>query len=86
MKKLTAGIFATLLAVVSTGAANAEIASKGYVDDQVGTVSTQVGSLSTTVGQHTTQIAGKEHKLQVRQIKQLHWRDMVLQMAPQKRN
>ena len=56
MKKLTAGIFATLLAVVSTGAANAEIASKGYVDDQVGTVSTQVGSLSTTVGQHTTQI------------------------------
>ena len=56
MKKLTAGIFATLLAVVSTGAANAEIASKGYVDDQVGTVSTQVGSLSTTVGQHTSQI------------------------------
>ena len=62
MKKLTAGIFATLLAVVSTGAANAEIASKGYVDDQVGTVSTQVGSLSTTVGQHTTQIAGKADK------------------------
>ena len=62
MKKLTAGIFATLLAVVSTGAANAEIASKGYVDEQVGTVSTQVGSLSTTVGQHTTQIAGKADK------------------------
>ena len=56
MKKLTAGIFATLLAVVSTGAANAEIASKGYVDDQVGTVSTEVDSLSTTVGQHTSQI------------------------------
>ena len=56
MKKLTAGIFATLLAVVSTGAANAEIASKGYVDDQVGTVSTQVDSLSTTVDQHTSQI------------------------------
>ena len=34
MKKLTAGIFATLLAVVSTGAANAEIASKGYVDEK----------------------------------------------------
>ena len=62
MKKLTAGIFATLLAVVSTGAANAEIASKGYVDDQVGTVSTEVDSLSTTVGQHTTQIAGKADK------------------------
>ena len=37
MKKLTAGIFATLLAVVSTGAANADIASSGYVDEQVGT-------------------------------------------------
>ena len=56
MKKLTAGIFATLLAVVSTGAANAEIASKGYVDETVGAVSTEVDSLSTTVGQHTTQI------------------------------
>lgn len=56
MKKLTAGIFATLLAVVSTGAANAEIASKGYVDETVGTVSTEVDALSTTVGQHTSQI------------------------------
>lgn len=56
MKKLTAGIFATLLAVVSTGAANAEIASKGYVDETVGAVSTEVDSLSTTVGQHTSQI------------------------------
>lgn len=33
MKKLTATIFATLLTVVSAGVANAEIASKGYVDD-----------------------------------------------------
>lgn len=33
MKKLTAGIFASLLAVVATGAAHAEIASRGYVDD-----------------------------------------------------
>ena len=49
MKKLTAGIFATLLAVVSTGAANAEIASRGYVDEQVDTV-------EATVGQHTSQI------------------------------
>lgn len=62
MKKLTAGIFASLLAVVATGAAHAEIASKGYVDDQVGTVSTEVDTLSTTVGQHTTQIAGKADK------------------------
>ena len=37
MKKLTAGIFATLLTVVTVGAANADIASKTYVDDQVGT-------------------------------------------------
>ena len=58
MKKLTAGIFATLLAVVSTGAANAEIASKGYVDQQVGTKAdaNTVSSLSSTVSGHTTQI------------------------------
>ena len=71
MKKLTAGIFATLLAVVSTGAANAEIASKGYVDDQVDTVEATVATkadksaldtLSETVTGHTTQIAGKADK------------------------
>ena len=58
MKKLTAGIFATLLAVVSTGAANAEIASKGYVDQQVGTKAdaATVTSLSSTVSGHTSQI------------------------------
>ena len=59
MKKLTAGIFATLLAVVSTGAANAEIASKGYVDQQVDSVeatvenkadSSTVTALDTRVG------------------------------------
>ena len=33
MKKLTAGIFATLLTVVTVGSANANIASQGYVDD-----------------------------------------------------
>lgn len=33
MKKLTATIFASLLAVVSVGTANANIASQGYVDD-----------------------------------------------------
>ena len=65
MKKLTAGIFATLLAVVSTGAANAEIASKGYVDEQVDTVEATVATkadksaldtLSGTVAGHTSQI------------------------------
>ena len=40
MKKLTSTIFATLLTVVSVNAANAEIASKGYVDEEVGKVNT----------------------------------------------
>ena len=58
MKKLTAGIFATLLAVVSVGAAHAEIASKGYVDQQVGTKAdaSAVSSLQGTVAGHTSQI------------------------------
>lgn len=43
MKKLTASIFATLLTVVSVGAANANIASQGYVDEKVGTVTTELG-------------------------------------------
>ncbi len=66
MKKLTAGIFATLLTMVSVDGAYAAIASKGYVDDQVGEVQTavtavegNVSTLQTTVGEHTTQIAGK---------------------------
>ena len=42
MKKLTAGIFATLLAMVSVDGAYAAIASKGYVDDKVGEVQTTV--------------------------------------------
>ena len=42
MKKLTAGIFATLLAVVSADGAYAAIASQGYVDEKVGEVETTV--------------------------------------------
>lgn len=42
MKKLTAGIFATLLAVVSADGAYAAIASQGYVDDKVDAVETTV--------------------------------------------
>ena len=58
MKKLTAGIFATLLTVVAVGAAHAEIASKGYVDQQVGTKAdaATVSSLQGTVSGHTSQI------------------------------
>ena len=79
MKKLTAGIFATLLAVVSTGAANAEIASKGYVDQQVDSVeatvankadSSTVTALDTRVGTAEgeidtlqTAVAGKQDAL-----------------------
>ena len=59
MKKLTAGIFATLLAVVSVGAAHAEIASKGYVDQQVGTVTTALGNKAdkTELGNYATTAA-----------------------------
>ena len=56
MKKLTAGIFATLLAVVSADSAYAAIASSGYVDEKVGEVSQTVTTLSGTVSGHTTQI------------------------------
>ena len=51
MKKLTAGIFATLLVVVSADGAYAAIASQGYVDEKVGTVETTVAGKadSTTV-------------------------------------
>ena len=59
MKKLTAGIFATLLAVVSTGAANAEIASKGYVDEQVDTVEATVGQHTSQIGTINTTLEGK---------------------------
>ena len=60
MKKLTASIFASLLTVVTVGAANANIASQGYVDEKVGTVTTALGSkadqtaLDTLSGRVTT--------------------------------
>ena len=69
MKKLTAGIFATLLAVVSVGAARADIASSQYVDDKVDTVETSVTTLSgrvdTAEGEIatlTSGLAGKQDK------------------------
>lgn len=69
MKKLTAGIFATLLTVVTVGAANAEIASKTYVDDQVGTRATtaSVTALTSTVtgqGERLTAAEGEIDTLQ----------------------
>ena len=59
MKKLTAGIFATLLAVVSAGDANAKIASQAYVDQEVGAVEatvTQVQKNVTNVTEQVTQV------------------------------
>ena len=59
MKKLTAGIFATLLAVVSADSAYAAIASKGYVDEQVGTVQTAVDTVEGDVSTLKTTVASK---------------------------
>ena len=56
MKKLTASIFASLLTVVTVGAANANIASQGYVDEKVGTVTTALESKAdkTELGNYAT--------------------------------
>ncbi len=49
MKKLTAGIFTVLMGLVSVNAADAAVASKGYVDAKVGANTTLIENLSTTV-------------------------------------
>lgn len=49
MKKLTAGIFTVLMGLVSVNAADAAVASKGYVDAKVGANTTLIEDLSTTV-------------------------------------
>ena len=60
MKKLTAGIFATILGVTAMGAADAAVTSKGYVDAALATKAnaSEVSTLSSTVADHTTAIAG----------------------------
>ena len=53
MKKLTAGIFTVLMGLVSVNAADAAVASKGYVDQFVGengSITTKVTTLETKVG------------------------------------
>lgn len=64
MKKLTAGIFAGILTIVSVNAADAAIASKAYVDQKDGVNAsaisantTEINTLKTTVGGHTTSIS-----------------------------
>ncbi|MBQ8294009.1 MAG: hypothetical protein IJX89_01310 [Alphaproteobacteria bacterium] len=49
MKKLTAGIFTVLLGAVSVNAADAAVASKGYVDGKVGANTTLITDLTKTV-------------------------------------
>ena len=58
MKKLTAGIFATILGVTAMGAADAAVTSKGYVDAALATKAnaSEVSTLSSTVASHTTAI------------------------------
>ena len=62
MKKLTAGIFATLLAVVSVDGAYAAIASQGYVDDKVGEVQTAVTEVEGDVSTLQSTVADKADK------------------------
>ena len=49
MKKLTAGIFTALMGLVSVNAADAAVASQGYVDFKVGENTTAIDGLSRTV-------------------------------------
>ena len=46
MKKLTAGIFAGILTIVTVNAADAAIATSGYVTEKVGAVDAKVGTLN----------------------------------------
>lgn len=57
MKKLTAGIFAGILTIVTVNAADAAIASKAYVDQKDAANATAITNLTTTVEEHTTSIA-----------------------------
>lgn len=56
MRKLTAGIFAGILTIVTVNAADAAIASKAYVDQKDAVNATAITNLTTTVSGHTTSI------------------------------
>ena len=67
MKKLTAGIFTVLMGLVSVNAADAAVASKGYVDKVVGENTTKITTLTGTVEENkeaadATAQALTEHK------------------------
>ncbi len=60
MKKLTAGIFSVLMGLVSVNAAEAAVASKGYVDAKIGntdgkTVVEMINSVSTDLAAYETE-------------------------------
>ena len=57
MKKLTAGIFTVLMALVSANGANAAIATQGYVDQEVGKVSTDLSNNYSTTTKMNEAIA-----------------------------
>ena len=64
MKKLTAGIFSVLMGLVSVNAAEAAVASKGYVDAKIGdtgdqTVVEMINSVSSGSTQANTALAGR---------------------------
>ena len=50
MKKLTAGIFTVLMGLVSVNAADAAVASKGYVTQEINNVNANVTAVDTKVG------------------------------------
>ena len=54
MKKLTAGIFSVLMGLVSVNAAEAAVASKGYVDTKVGENTSTIATLTQTVADNKT--------------------------------
>lgn len=57
MKKLTAGIFTVLMGLVTVNAAEAFVASKGYVDEKVSGATTSIATLTQTVADNKTEAA-----------------------------
>ena len=65
MKKLTAGIFTVLMGLVSVNAADAAVASKGYVTQEINKVNTKVGTVAFTADsiKEQTNLTGAVEKL-----------------------
>ena len=60
MKKLTASIFTVLLGVVSVNVADAAVASKGYVDQEVGKANTAIAAETSA---RTTAVSGLQESI-----------------------